>query len=262
MPLCLGKKPAAPSDTDFLFKAVRRRITMPTPPRRFGHGYAYQDWLMLGNGPDPTVRPGFGGAGCCVLSDAGHATMLTNRLARKKVTITGKETIADYSAVTGYVLGDDSTDNGTEMRDAFAYRRSTGILDANGDRHKIGAYVSIIPQDWDELRLATYVFTAVSIGFEFPTTAWAQFDAGEPWDPVDMDGSTIEGGHDVPVVGFATTDRCGVISWGKRQGMTRRFYQEYNDETWCTIFEEELRRGKTYRGFSLENLQAMLAQLG
>lgn len=257
----LGKLPATLDSRDLRAARLLAQAALPTPPPRFGHGYSYKDWSMLGNGPDDSVAPNFPGCGDCVFADAGHITMLTNKLARHPIQITGKEVVSDYSALTGYVIGNDASDQGTEMREALGYRRSTGVVDVNGNRHKIGAYVAINLKDWEELRAATYVFTAVSIGFEFPSTAWTQFHAGRPWDLTDTN-SPIEGGHDVPVIGFATPERAGVVTWGDRQGMTRAFYEQYADEAWAIIFPEELRNGKTWRGFDIATLNADLAQLG
>jgi hypothetical protein len=103
---------------------------------------------MLGNGPDDSVQKGFKGAGDCVFAGAGHETILWNALAGITVPITGKENISDYSAVTGYVIGDDSTDQGTDVRTALLYRQKTGILDSNGKRHKIGPFLAL---DWKKL---------------------------------------------------------------------------------------------------------------
>jgi hypothetical protein len=259
--LKLGKQPFEHDPKDFkaklLFEAVAPE--MPTPPDRFGHGLSFKDWLMLGNGPDDTVQKGFGGAGDCVFAGGGHETMLTTKLGGHPATFTGANSIEDYSAVTGYVIGDDSTDNGTEPRVAAKYRRDTGLIDAAGKRHKIAAFVSIDPSDFEELVQCVYVFTAVGIGFEFPDTAWNQFSHHLPWDVVD--GAAIEGGHYVPVVGRNAKSTIGVISWGRRVGMTRDFYEAYSDEAWAYIFPEELRNGKTYRGYDLSQLRAWLDSL-
>jgi len=261
MPLQLGKKPFVPDDRDFKLSALQQAAApLPTPPYRFGHGLAFKDWKMLGNGPDDTVRAGFQGCGCCVWSDAGHATMLVNKLAGHPVGVDGYAVVQDYSDNTGYVVGDDNTDQGTEIREALKFRRSTGTLDSAGTRHKIGAYVSINPKDWDELMQAVYAFTVVSIGFEVPETIWDQFDNHEPWDVVDPDAEII-GGHDIPIVGRYSLTHGGAVSWARRVGFTRAFYETYNDEGWAMIFPEELKNGKTWRGYDVTQLNAWLSAL-
>jgi hypothetical protein len=120
--LKLGKKPATQDDRDITFSVVRIGLPEIKVPSRFGHGTIFpnETWRMLGNGPDPTVHPGFGGAGDCVEAMMGHVTMEAAKLFRRQIpALAGKEAIAAYSAITGYVLDDESTDNGTDMRDAM-----------------------------------------------------------------------------------------------------------------------------------------------
>jgi hypothetical protein len=260
----LGKQPASRDDGDIRFSVVKAATTqtLPTPPARFGHAGMYGGvrWQMLGNGPDDSVQPGFQGAGDCVFAGAAHETMETNRLAGRDVTITGANAIADYAAVTGYRVGDDSTDQGTDVRTALKYRQKTGIVDAHGKRHRIGAYVSLTPGDWAELRQAVWLFAAVGIGVEFPDSADEQFANGEPWDVVP--DAKVVGGHYIPAMGFSGAHTAGIVSWGRRVSMTEAFYEAYADEAWAVVFPEELVRGKTERGFGLVALNAALAQLG
>jgi hypothetical protein len=262
VPLALGKQPAAPRPTDFAWSALAGDVKLPTVPSRFGHANMFTDWWMLGNGPDDTVEPGFQGAGDCVWAGAAHEHRLINKLVRHlDLQFTGRNVIDDYSAATGYVLDDPSTDQGSDVHAALDYRRKTGIGDRSGARHKIGAYVALDPKNWDHLREAVYIFGAVGIGFRFPNSAWKQFDAGVPWDVVADDGG-VEGGHYVPVMGAPTADKVGVVTWGKRQEMTRAFYERYNDESWVYITPEELNgSGEGLHGFDIQKLNRFLSAL-
>lgn len=260
----LGKLPPTRDDRDIRFASVFGALipSLPKPPARFGHGTMFNhgtEWQMLGNGPDDSVYLGFGGAGCCTISGGAHETMETNMIVGRKVPFTGKQVIEDYSAVTGYTDEDATTDTGAVVRDVLAYRKNVGLLDANGKRHKIGAYVRIDAQDWDQLMQACYVFSAVGIGFDFPESAWDQFDTGMPWDVVP--GSRVDGGHYVPVMGRSSLGVAGAVTWGKRQGMTRAFYETYNDEAWAIIYPEELRNGVNERGLDLTALTRALAAI-
>lgn len=261
--LHLGKREATPRDTDFRFAALRAGIALPAVPYRFGHGTLYLDWGMYGNGPDSTVGPGFSGCGDCVFAGAAHEHRMYNKVVhRREVPFDGRTVVADYSAVTGYVVGDDSTDQGTYVHDALAYRRRTGIADSLGQRHKIGAYVALDPKSWEHLREATYIFGAVGMGFEFPASAWGQLDGGVPWDVVEGDDGGIDGGHYVPVVGAASSTKVACVTWGQRQALTRAFYERYNDEAWVYITPEELHHDRTgLHGFDIAQLNGWLAQL-
>lgn len=268
----LGKTPATEDRRDLTFKALVEAsaelgITFPKVPPTFGHGQIYhdgnvirQDWMMLANGPDTTAPAGArSGVGCCVFSSAGHTTMEAAKVAGRIVEITGTETVKDYSAVTGYVVGDESTDQGTDMREANRFRQKTGILDAHGNRHKIGAYVSLEPGNWEELEQAAYVFSAVEIGFEFQAAQYDQFDSTGVWDYVP--GSPVEGGHAIPVFGQNSKHGAGVVSWSRHLWITKSFLTNLNDETWAYVYLDELKNGKNERGYDLAALNALLAQL-
>lgn len=247
----LGKKPAVHRPIDFKFS--RYMPALPKAPAVFGFGKLYTTWGMLGNDR----------YGDCVFAGADHETMIWNK-ARHGIDVpfSPKAALSDYSAVTGFDPTDPNTDQGTVVSDAMSYRRKTGLIDANGKRHKIAAYVSLDPKSWDQLVTASYIFGAVGIGFEFPDTAWAQFDAGHVWDVTDPNAQ-IDGGHYIPVVGsMDSSHKMTAVTWGKRQELTRAFYETYNDEAWAMLSEEQIRSdGTGLHGFDLATLQADLAAL-
>jgi len=205
--------------------------------------------------------------GDCVFAGTAHQTMVWNRLGSKiTVPFNDNVVLGDYSAVTGFdpnagPSGNNSTDQGTDVHDGLNYIRNTGVQDSTGTRHKIAAYVALDPKNWDQLMLATYIFSAVGIGFEFPNSAMTQFNRNEIWDVVP--GAVIEGGHYVPVVGtMARTKVATVVTWGRRQQLTRAFYELYNDEAYGILSPEQLRSsGTDLHNFDLVTLQADLAAL-
>ncbi len=137
------------------------------------------------------------------------------------------------------------------------YRKSTGLIDANSNRHKIGAYLALEPGNTDHLLAALYLFGAVGIGIQFPNSAMDQFNAGKPWSVVQ--GAQIEGGHYIPLVAHRTYLEC--VTWGRIQYMTMQFYQKYCDEAWAILSPEMLNAGKSPEGFDLKQLQADLIAL-
>jgi hypothetical protein len=186
--------------------------------------------------------------------------MLWNAVAGKTVGFSRKTALADYSTVTGYDPSDPDTDQGTDMRVAMNWRRKTGVIDTSGVRHKIGAYVALEPGNWDELCEALYAFSAVAIGFEVPSYAMDQFNAGQPWSYKGR--GQIEGGHYVPCVGRPGKSRIRVVTWGQLQDMTRSFYEHFNDETYAVLSPEVLGAGgKTPEGLDIDALNAALAAL-
>ena len=262
----LGKLPATYDKRDLLFSEYRTAEALPSHPKYFGHEglMAANGWQMFGNGPDNTVSPGFKGAGDCVFAGGDHETMLWTLEGGVPAKFTGATAIKDYSSVTGYdpkapldAHGNNPTDQGTNVRTALGYRRKTGLVDASGKRHKIGAYVSLEVGNMDEILEALYLFGVVGIGIKFPLSAMDQFNAGKPWSVVP--GSAPEGGHYIPLVANRTNLEC--VTWGRIQQMTPQFFKTYCDEAWAILSTEMLKAGKSLEGFDLTQLQEDLKAL-
>jgi hypothetical protein len=243
----LGKKEHVPDARDLKFEKYRT-TKLPKHPTQFGHEKAVNvPWGALGNLD----------YGDCVWAGADHEHLLWNAEAGKSVQFTDQTALADYSAVTGFNPNDPNSDQGTYTRDALNYRRKTGIVDAAGKRHKIGAYVALNPQDLTQLAEALFVFGCLSLGIQFPQSAFDQFDQHHAWAPVA--GSPIEGGHYVPIV--ARRYYFEVVTWGRVQAVTGAFIREFADEAFACISEDALKNGKSPEGFDLSQLQADLNAL-
>jgi len=265
--LKLGKQPATYDRRDLLFAQYRTAEALPSHPKHFGHEtlVGAKAWQMLGNGPDNSVVPGFKGAGDCVFAGGDHETMLwTLEGGGPPAKFVGANAIKDYSAVTGYdpkapldAHGENPTDKGTNTRVALSYRRKTGLIDARGKRHKIGAYVSLELGNMSQLLEALYLFGMVGIGIQFPDSAMDQFNAGKPWSVVP--GPKPNEGHYIPLVAYRTNLEC--VTWGRIQQMTESFYRTYCDEAWAILSPEMLKAGKSLEGFNLADLQADLKAL-
>lgn len=265
MTLHTGKLPATADARDKKFADyLDEEVVLPHIPKSFGMDsvIARDDWQMLGNGPDDSVEPGFGGAGDCVLAGGDHETMMfVGQCSAPSTSLfTGKQAIEDYSAITGYVIGDESTDNGTEVREALKYRQKTGLIDTHGNRHRISAYAAIEPGNWGHVLAAVYLFGVVGIGIQFPESAMEQFDQGKTWTPVK--GAEIEGGHYIPLV--ARRGNTKLVTWGQEIGMSQAFFEQYCDEAWAILSPElfDPKTGKAPNGFDGEQLAADLKAIG
>jgi hypothetical protein len=248
----LGKKPARRGAVKFKLMTYLVKPQLPKPPKVFGHqGLIGANWSMLGNDQ----------YGDCVWAGAAHETMLWNKEAQRTVIFDDKNVLKDYSTVTGFNANDPNSDQGTDMQVAASYRRKTGVLDADGKRHKLRAYLALKPGDVDQLAIAMYLFSAVGIGIKFPDSAMAQFNAGKPWDVVA--GPAPTEGHYIPGVGRDGKGNIVVVTWGKVQLMTPRFYKKYCDEAVVYISEEMLVPpwNTTLEGLNLSQLDADLKAL-
>jgi hypothetical protein len=252
--LRLGKLPAKRDKRDLLFANYVQPVALPKPPPQFGHETLFgpRAWGMLGNDE----------WGDCAWAGPAHETMLLTKEGKRAVQFTTEGVLSDYSACTGFnpsagPPGRNKTDKGTAVRAMMSYRRESGIVDSTGKRHKIGAYLALDETNLQEIYLAIYLFQAVGIGFNFPESAFAQFDAGKPWDVVP--NSPIKGGH--YVCGIGKRRNLEVITWGALQQMTPRFFRRYCDEAWTYVSNENLRGGHNLEGFDLAQLKADLKAL-
>lgn len=244
----LGKTPARPAAVHLKLMSYLDSTVLPKIPANVGHDAIVPSWAgALGNQS----------VGDCVFAGAAHETILFNAEAGRHVPFSDAAVLSDYSALTGYNPNDPSTDQGTDMQQAASYRMKTGIIDATGTRHKIGAYLAVTPGNPDELAAAIYIFGAVGVGLRFPDFAMDEFDQGVPWATKPGQLPNIVGGHYVP----ATARRNGVfdvVTWGKVQKMTAEFYRHFCDETLVYLSPEFLTAGKSPEHFDLAHLQADL----
>ena len=248
--LKLGKLPARPYPKKFSLANLVDLSELPPVPASFGHETLVDgnSWEMLANDK----------VGCCVLSGGDHETMLLNKEAGNVVTFVDANTLADYAAITGYDPSDPSTDQGTDVQDAATYRRATGLIDANGTRHKIATSLALEPGNLDHLWAGLYLFSAVGIGLQFPSSAMDKFGNNQPWDVVA--GATIVGGHYVPLI--AKRDMLYIVTWGKLFPMTMRFLTTYCDEARVYLSQEDLINQKSPEGFNYAQLQTYLPAIG
>lgn len=252
MDLRLGKTPATHDRRDLLMARYTKDVALPLlPTTDLGHQGLVPTWGMLGNDA----------YGDCVWAGAAHETMLWTAEGSAAVPFTEPVVLSDYSAVTGFKTSDPNTDQGTNMRDAMNYRVKTGVLDAAGKRHKIGAYVAITPGDVTQLKTSIYLFSSAAVGIEFPGSAMDQFNAGKPWTVVK--GASVEGGHYVPVVGYLVKqDMFVCVTWGKAQLVAPTFLKKYMDEGYAALSAEFLRAGMSPEGFDTAALTEDVAELG
>jgi len=196
--------------------------------------------------------------GCCVWAGAAHESMLWTREAGALATYTEANVLAAYAAVTGFNPAIGAHDDGTDMLAACKYRQRTGIPDAKGTRHKIGAYLALDVGDVEQLHAAAYLFDGVGIGVQFPREWMDRFNAGRTWATVR--NPHIDGGHYVSAV-CRHRNFTGVVSWGRVVWLTDAGYRQFNDETYAYLAPEKLRGGVDMQGLDLATLRTDLARL-
>jgi hypothetical protein len=258
--LFTGKLPATVDDRDLDFAAYVDTdlidLNSPPPEKTPGHASLMpKPRLMLGNGPDNSVAPGFQGAGNCVFAGITNFQRLAWAVARKGLfPATGLTAIQNYSEVTGYVLNDPATDNGTNMRTAMNWWRNTGYKDAAGARHKIGGYAAIKFQNANHLKWALYLSDeGILTGIVFYDLNMQQFDDGESFAPPAA-GTQPEGGHCILADYWLKVE-----TWAQDHAAAEDFLlgaRSQVDEAYFPVDEEGLVNGKTIEGFDSQQLLA------
>lgn len=268
MTLYTGKKDFIHDNRDLRWSDIRPSgITIPTVPKPHGgFGMDFTDWLMLGNGPDDTVFPGFQGCGDCTLADAGHSEMEMGKNAGRAVPqFSGLTIVNQYSLLVAQTQGGQpydpqtgANDTGLLIRDVLKYRQGTGLADNQGNRYKIGPYVLLEPGNLRELWEVLWFTEHVTIGVQLQQIQEDEFLAGQrlTYDP----SSPTVGGHDELIVGHPVDGVWTGAMWGSRYTMTPDVITETCDEAWGYFDPEDISRvtGKNYEGYNAEQLQEYL----
>jgi hypothetical protein len=167
-----------------------------------------------------------------------------------------QEITTAYSAVSGYVPGDPSTDNGADMQTVLAYLQATGMTDEAGHVHKVAGYAAF-GDPADEVLLAQVldVFGSVYVGVNLPSSAETEFGQGQPWDW--QPSSQIAGGHCI-VLQKRSVGGIGVldyVTWGAVTKATRGFQRHYAEEAWAVVGADWLEAsGDSITGLDLQQL--------
>ena len=111
--------------------------------------------------------------GDCTAAAAAHMIQCWTATAGNAFTPSDAQVIAAYSATGHYIPGNAATDQGAVELDVLNFWRQQGIAG-----HKIAAYVSFSPQNFEHARQAINIFGGIYIGLALPLSAQTQ----EVWD--------------------------------------------------------------------------------
>jgi hypothetical protein len=242
-----GRLPADP-DRPRLELARLLPDDLPAPP-------ASADWLS----PVPAAAWGMLGndqVGDCTCAGAAHKRIGDVCLNQgSTLTVTTAQTLALYSAITGYNPADPGSDTGAVLQDVLQYWHTHGFLG-----EKPLAYARVNVKDLTEVRQAIALGGQLYCGFNVPQSAMEQFNGGQPWSVVK--GSPIEGGHCVTIGAYSQTG-LSAVTWGAVQGMTWQFFETYFDEAWMLVSEDDVdpATGKSRIGLNVQALQADFSEL-
>lgn len=239
--LCTGWIPHAADAVKLKFSSYADvQKLLPHIPDSFGHEESTPpiDWGMLGNNV----------WGDCVVAGGAHEHMLWNHAAGRTLTFNTADVGRDFQAITGLPP---NPLTGADMKSAASYRLKTGLLGADGQRHKIAAYLELRPGDLRECLVAIYLFGAVGVGFTFYEEWFDQFRNHQAWRIVDGMRPTLMG-HYVPLV--ALRGNLVGISWSRFQAIRPDTYTRAGRQALTYISLEAMINRKSPEGFAYDDL--------
>jgi hypothetical protein len=200
------------------------------------------DWKMLANDE----------VGDCTIAAAGHLEMLWTSQTSTEYIPTDAETLAAYTAITGYNPQDPNSDNGAVELDVLNYWRNTGF----GSRPPILAYMQINPTVIDHVKASIALFGGCYVGIQVPASAQDDFSNGLPW--TNTNDNNIEGGHAIILVAY-DQNYVTCVTWGALQKISYPWLAKYMEEAYAVLSPDWIAaNGSAPSTFNLAQLQADL----
>lgn len=179
------------------------------------------DWLMLGNGPDPTLTintpNGLGQpVGDCYFAAEAHDTMLA-----------GARPTAD--AVVGeYLTYDNGQDNGVIIADALLWQYHRG---------EIGLFAPVHPQTVPQVM--TTFKRGILEGVNLTDDADQLFESGQPWTTANGETPDPSEGHVVYRIKMLGDGTVVYATWGADQAATPGWAAACPEEWWMILTPDD-----------------------
>lgn len=208
------------------------------------------DWMLLGNGPDPSCTIAPNGVGDCGVASYEHVAMVDALITRHP----GEREPDANQAVEYYLNYTGGQDTGVVLSQFLAYVRQHGYYGQT-----LHSYAPVKVHDVPTLQSAIFMYGAAYCGIVVTQAMMDATQAGRPWTQADTEGQIL-GGHAVPAVGY---DDAGltIVTWGQTQRITWPAWHAMSDEAWALLTGEFVARNGDGRGIALDALEADLNRL-
>jgi hypothetical protein len=238
----LGKLPVRTDVRTLSLARYVDRAKLPDPPAALDLTERVHEWPMYANDR----------IGDCTTAAAAHMIEAWTAEARGHATEVSEPAVLaafDRVKLVDPVTGEEGAIELDVLRDWHSH----GVA-----RHRIAAYVRVPVHDHTLVRTAAWLFGGLYIGLQLPLSAQRQ----RTWDWLGwLTGPARPGswgGHAVNVVRYSTGSLT-VVTWGRLQDMTWRFWDRYCDEAYCILSHDFLDGDRAPNGFDLDALRADLA---
>jgi hypothetical protein len=231
-------------------KKAPKRLRKALPLSNYLHMSAVQfPAVMAWERPISLGMLGNDMVGDCTIAGRYHLRMIQRSVAQagNPLVVTDQQALSDYSAITGYVQGNPSTDNGAAMTDVLTWYKDH--------------YVTIDTQNIDMVKAACFLFGGLYIGFAVPQSLADQLNNGQTptFDMVPGDKPSGEG-HCIDPCGYGR-DGFAFASWGTYYRASWDFWTEWVDEAYALVEPDWIKAsGVSPSGLDLNGLIADLNQ--
>ena len=243
----LGKLPVKLSPKTLNMSTILTKATnlLEIPDTcNWGNGF---DWPMWCN---DTI-------GCCTQVSVASAIRIWTVATKKPMFLTDDDVITNYSAESGYIKGDESTDKGGVELDVLSkwvrdgYKGPAGI-------NQLYAFGSINVKNINDIKRAIYTLGGCYIGLVLPTYATELNGSNEWFIDNDADNS-IAGGHAVFLHGY-DDNFIYLNTWGQSWKMTYDFFNTYCDEAYGLVSNDWL-DGLSHISPLKENINQLISEM-
>ena len=193
---------------------------LPKAPGSRDNTCQVTDWGMLGNDTK----------GDCVEAGRFHLMMLDALNAMEAAEhYTAGQVVGEYLELTG------GADNGLCIQTVLQTWVARGLTGG-----KLDSFAPLHATNLPEVKSGIDAFRGLMCGVQVPSPAISQFDAHKPWDLTGTRADDdIIGAHCIVPAKF-DAKHLGVITWGKVQPVTPRWWERYAVEAWACITREFL----------------------
>lgn len=205
--------------------------------------------------------------GCCVEAEIGHSIGVFTFNANDGYIFNNNQIINMYSAMAGYVRGEPSTDQGTDIGTALSVWQQSG---APPGAHRIAGSLAIDASNPEEYRTAIWLFGNLMLGLDLPDAWVAPFPSGNgfTWDVAGAPDPS--NGHCIGAYGYeSAAGNVSIATWGMNGFMTDAALAEYcsvsnGGELYSVISKDSLKAAQQLapNGFDWTQLVADFEALG
>lgn len=228
-----GRLPVKPEGERFAIRYLHEYLATPLPapvyPVDVSGGIT--SWLMLGNGPDPSVPDHPEGCGDCGFAGRLHAQMAKAAAGKEPMPA---ETAAEL--VAEYFTYDHGQDLGVNLADVLLYWYKAG---------KILAFAPVDHTDPAAVDSAVQAFHGVYSGVNLTDDADELFQEGKPWTVSGGQQPDPGEGHCIVKVGALGAiedppfEVDTWVTWGALQHSTRAWTAACLSEAWVIVTQED-----------------------